>query len=72
MDIGRNSPHVVVNGRKHGNGFLADINAGKYTGCFRDSGKSFRENFRTEMFKMQVNMIDVITDAPSGADFHGH
>ena len=72
MDIGWNSPHVVVNGRQHGNGFLADINAGKDTGRFRDSGKSFRENFRAEMFKMQVNMVSVITYASSSADFHGH
>jgi hypothetical protein len=49
--------HVVGNGRQNWNGLLGDVNTSKNSSSFRYTRKSFLENFRRQMVKMQIDVI---------------
>jgi len=50
--VSGDTTHVVMDGRKDGNGFLGDIDTGENLGSFGDTGESFVEKIRRKMVQV--------------------
>lgn len=64
--------HVVVNGRKDGDGLLADIDTGKDTSSLRDTGETLSKNLGGKMAQLEVDVVLLGTDTTAVTDLHGH
>lgn len=70
--LGRDTTHVVVDGRKNGNGLLADIDTSENGGGLRDTGKTLVKNLSGQVRKLEVDVVLVGTNTTTLADLHGH
>jgi hypothetical protein len=68
----RNTTHVVVDGRKNGNGLLADINTSEDTSGLRDTGQTLSKNLSGQMAELEVDVILLSTNTTALTDLHGH
>lgn len=70
--LGRDTTHVVVDGRKNGNGLLADIDTSENGGGLRDTGQTLVKNLSGQVRKLEVDVVLVGTNTTTLADLHGH
>ena len=70
--VGRYATHVVVHGRQHGYRFARHIDTGEDTRSLGNARQPFMDDFRSEVFKVQVDVILVRTHTAAFADFDGH
>jgi len=70
--LGRDTTHVVVDGRKNGNGLLADIDTSENGGGLRNTGQTLVKNLGGQVRKLEVDVVLVGTNTTTLADLHGH
>lgn len=70
--VGWNTTHVVVDSWNDWSWLFGDINTGKDFGSFSNTWKSFVQNLRIQVIKMQVNVILLRSHTSSFDNFHGH
>ena len=70
--VGRNAPHVVVNGRDNRNGCFGYIDTGEHLGAFRNAGQSLVDHFRPQVHQVEVDMITLIPETTTFVDFLCH
>ena len=70
--VGWNAAHVVMHGRQHRDRLARHIDAGEDLGAFRDTRQTLMQHGRIEMVEMQVDVVLVLADAATLADFQRH
>ena len=70
--VGRDAAHVVVHGRQNRDRLFHDIDAGKNPCRLGNTRQTFVDDFRSEVFQMQVDMILVRADAAAFTDLNRH
>lgn len=69
---GRDTTHVVVDGREDGDGLLADVDTGENGGSLRDTGQTLGENLGGQVAELQVHVVLLGSDTTSLTNLHGH
>lgn len=70
--LGRDTSHVVVDGRKNGDGLLGHVDSREDGSGLRDSGKSLGEDGGGEMRELKVDVILEGSNSSSLPDLDGH
>src|SRR5690554_1130147 len=72
MDVGRNTAHHVMAGRHYWNGGIGRIDMRKDLGQLADAGQALVEYLFTEVVKLEIDVVTVLTATPAFEDLHDH
>ena len=72
MNIRRNTTHLIMDGRYHGNRLLGDINVGKVMANLEYAGQALHDGLRAQVRHIEHHVIFVRAAASSFFDFLVH
>jgi hypothetical protein len=70
--LGRNTTHVVMDGRQDGDGLLGNVDTCENGGSLRNTRETLVENLRWQMAELEVNVVFVRANTTAFANLEGH
>ena len=70
--VRRDTAHVIVHGRDHGDRFLVQVHTCEHPRAFRNTRQAQFQRLGRQVGQVQVDVVTVLADTAAFADFHRH